>query len=162
MLIASNNDRCLPIAEFLHMCHRRCVFGQINQIIRKPLCFQRTGCRCALHTSRFGIDGYAHQSLSLFCFAKQKTKDTGRGAHQSAATRTQALRPRSLISCFGRFPGSRLWCGSPPSQCPCTSGFGRSLAAYSCGGSVGIAPDFPFNPRGDSWAPKATSYRCVE
>src|SRR5437660_9379307 len=47
--------------------------------------------------------------------------------------------------------------GAFPAPSERTSGNGRGLAAYSCGGSAGIAPDFPVASRGDASTPAGLS-----
>src|SRR5205085_9199551 len=47
--------------------------------------------------------------------------------------------------------------GAFPAPSEGTSGNGRGLAAYSCGGSAGVAPDFPVASRGDASTPASLS-----
>src|SRR6478672_8208637 len=47
--------------------------------------------------------------------------------------------------------------GAFPAPSERASGDGRGLAAYSCGGSAGIAPDFPVASRGDASTPAELS-----
>jgi hypothetical protein len=71
------------------------------------------------------------------------------GASEDGCTKAQTglpattgtPRPRTLLKCRGRSPGSRVTALVRPSRDLAISvtQFGQSLAAYSCGGSSGIA-----------------------
>src|SRR5438067_1760590 len=56
------------------------------------------------------------------------------------------------VSWLGVVPG-----GAFPAPSERTRGNGRGLAAYSCGGSAGVAPDFPVASRGDASTPAGLS-----
>src|ERR1051326_965879 len=52
--------------------------------------------------------------------------------------------------------------GAFPAPSERTSGDGRGLAAYSCGGSAGIPPDFPVASRGDASTPAGLLPGCLD
>src|SRR5437868_15195565 len=52
--------------------------------------------------------------------------------------------------------------GAFPAPSERTSGDGRGLAAYSCGGSAGIAPDFPVASQPDASTPAELRPACPE
>ena len=77
---------------------------------------------------------------------------TGPVCRRSGETPSSRRTPaRRMTTASGRSPGSRVTvpCASPsrpgPRGFPASGLVTRGLAAYSCGGSPGLAPEFPFH-----------------
>lgn len=137
MILARDNDRDLAVAHLDDAAHRVVVLGQVDHLEMESARRKSTSGRRALHAGRFGIDGDGRCSVP---FAVLSGRGHGQAAGPPACriARPKALRLRSSRRALAGLLARGLAPGWPSRVSPVASS--AMLAAYSCGGSAGLAP----------------------
>ena len=145
MLVTGNDNRHLAIAHGFDAGIGFGIFGNVDDGIGQALAVERAGGGGALDAGGLGIDGDGHRMgfLADIVLGAGTDRETAHGRCHSDTARLTGHPAGGRYYARGRSPDWRVTALIRPSRSllgPVASRE-QELAAYSCGGSFGLAPN---------------------